>query len=659
MLSTKWPADSVSSSALGSVVSRCRRSLTAPGTNISALSILAMELALVGIASLANLVLFAKDLGAPWAMSAAAVFLPLLLPLRGIALAVFRVFRRSRQYAGATDVLIIAECVGASSFAWYVICRIWDFGIPMPTHVFWGDAAAAFLLLTGFHFGKRILKSLHALFVGRALDAKRVVIVGAGDAGATVVREFVEDPRRDMYPVAIIDDDPTKRGMLIRGVPVVGAVADLRETILRLHVSEVLVCIPSASHAQMDYILEACRQCGVPVRTLPALSELVRRSVSSRDLRPVRVEDLLPRKDISPDRSVSQALVQGKTVLVTGAGGSIGSELSKQIAAAAPRHLILLDKSENNLFLSHAVIQRACPTLKVTPVLADILDEHVIDALFASEPPDLVFHAAAFKHVGMMELHPHQAIKNNVLGTSRLLTAAAMHGVASFVNISTDKAVNPCNYMGVSKRLAEELVRDTAVRHRLRFMNVRFGNVAGSSGSVLQLFYEQLGRGGPLRITDPQASRYFMSISEAVYLVLCAASLGHGGETFIFDMGKPINIYELARTVSLFSGLAPEEEMPIEFVGLRDGEKVHEELWELWEQPQPTQHTQILALVGAAPRSRDINMIVSKLGELLNAHDHEGLVEYLKELAPNMTLQLTPMPLQYEPGIITVQESRP
>jgi FlaA1/EpsC-like NDP-sugar epimerase len=254
----------------------------------------------------------------------------------------------------------------------------------------------------------------------------------------------------------------------------------------------------------------------------------------------------------------------------------------------------------------------------------------------------------------MMELHPHQAIKNNVLGTSTLLKAATMNEVSCFVNISTDKAVNPCNYMGMSKRLAEDLVRDTARRHQLRFMNVRFGNVAGSSGSVLQLFYEQLGRGGPLRITDPQASRYFMSISEAVYLVLCAASFGRGGETFILDMGKPINIYELARTVSLFSGLAPGEEIPIEFVGLRDGEKVHEELWEPRERPQPTQHPQILALAGATPLSRDIHSTVRDLAELLETHDHEGLVKYLKKLTPAMPSQM--MLVREELAIATVRE---
>jgi FlaA1/EpsC-like NDP-sugar epimerase len=652
-LFTKWRIDSVPSAASSAILD-CRKWLSAPAIRLSVLMALAAELALAAVAFLANIAFFVRDLGTTWAISAIVVFLPLVLLLRGVALTAFGVFHLSRRYASSADALVIAGSAGVSTFAWYVICHIWDFGIAIPVVVFLGDAAAVFSLLTASHFSERMYRSLRGVFVERSLGAKRVIIVGAGNAGATVIKELVEDPRGDIYPVAIVDDDSSKRGMRIRGVPVVGAVADLSETILRLDASEVLVCIPSASRSQIHHILAACRQCGVPVQALPALSEIVRGTVSLRDLRPVRVEDLLPRKEIATDRSISQALVQGKTVLVTGAGGSIGSELSRQVAAAGPRRLILLDKSENNLFQSHMAIQQGWPDVDVTPFLADILEEHTINALFENEQPDLVFHAAAFKHVGMMELHPHQAIKNNVLGTSTLLKAATMNEVSCFVNISTDKAVNPCNYMGMSKRLAEDLVRDTARRHQLRFMNVRFGNVAGSSGSVLQLFYEQLGRGGPLRITDPQASRYFMSISEAVYLVLCAASFGRGGETFILDMGKPINIYELARTVSLFSGLAPGEEIPIEFVGLRDGEKVHEELWEPRERPQPTQHPQILALAGATPLSRDIHSTVRDLAELLETHDHEGLVKYLKKLTPAMPSQM--MLVREELAIATVRE---
>jgi FlaA1/EpsC-like NDP-sugar epimerase len=638
IVSTKWPTTRFSSptSPAGSAIGYCRTWLTTSTTTLPALLVLVVELTLAGVAFLANISFFARDLGTLWATSAAAIFFPLVLLLRGLALLAFGVFRRSRRHASAADVLAIAESAAASSCGWYLICRIWDFGVLMPSRVFVGDAVAAVLALTAFHFSERMYRSIQALFVGRALDAKRVIIVGAGDAGAMVLKDLLGDPRRDIHPVALIDDDPGKIGMRICGVPVAGSVPDLSSVMLRLDASEVLVCIPSASRAQTQHILAACRRCGVPVRALPALSDLVRQSVSSRDLRPILVEDLLPRKEVSVDWSVSQGLVHDKTVLVTGAGGSIGSELVRQIATAGPRSLILLDKSENNLFRSHMAVQQACPTVKVTPILADILDEHLINGLFAKEQPDLVFHAAAFKHVGMMERYPYQAIKNNVLGTAKLLAAATRSGVKIFVNISTDKAVNPSNYMGLSKRLAEQLVRDTAVRHQLRFMNVRFGNVAGSSGSVLQLFYEQIGKGGPLRITDPQASRYFMSISEAVYLVLCAASLGRGAETFILDMGKPINIYELARTVSLFSGLAPEEEMPIEFIGLRDGEKVHEELWEPWERPKSTQHPQILVLAGKAPRPLDIRGTVDKLTEFLELHDHEGLVTYLKELAPNM-----------------------
>jgi FlaA1/EpsC-like NDP-sugar epimerase len=593
-----------------------------------ALAVLGTDLILVSVAFLLNIRFFSTSADA-WPATMA--FFPLVLALRAVALALFGVIQSSLRYASLADLVAIAKAVVVSSAAWYGIYQLWPSSAEIPGVMFVTEAALSFVYLAAFHFSARIYNSQCAK---NAADARRVIVVGAGDAGAAVLNELVCDPGHGIRPVAIIDDDPAKRGTRICGVPVVGTVADLSEIVFRFGASEVLLCIPSASQAQRRRLLVACRECGLPVRTLPSMPELITGRVSWRDLRNVGIEDLLQRTPANTDDSWAKALVSGKTVLVTGAGGSIGSELSRQLAVAGPRRLILLDKSENNLFYSHMAVQEGWPSVDVEPVLADILDQHHLSELFAREQPDLVFHVAAFKHVGMMERHPYQAIKNNVLGTWRLLKAAQEAGVKCFVNISTDKAVNPCNYMGLSKKLAEKLVRAMAAQHQTPFMNVRFGNVAGSSGSVLQIFSEQIRKGGPLRVTDPQASRYFMSISEAVCLILSAARIGRGGETFIFDMGDPINIYELACTLSLYSGLAPEEELPIQFTGLRTGEKVNEELWESWECPQPTEHPRIFGLAGVDPLPIDILSVVERLEQLVETHDHAGLEEYIAELMP-------------------------
>jgi FlaA1/EpsC-like NDP-sugar epimerase len=377
----------------------------------------------------------------------------------------------------------------------------------------------------------------------------------------------------------------------------------------------------------------------VPVRTLPSVADLLSHRASSRDLRAVSIEDALLRERFVPDHSLTKSLVDGKVVLVTGAGGSIGSELCKQLTAAGPTRLVLVDKSENGLFYCHMGIEEAFPALATTPVLADVTDQHQVQDVMLREQPDIVFHAAAFKHVGMMELHPDQAIRNNVLGTKNVLMASLEAGVASFVNISTDKAVNPRCFMGLSKKLTELLVKEAAERHGVRYMNVRFGNVAGSTGSVLRIFSEQITKGKPLRVTDPHATRYFMSIPEAVNLILCAATIGRGGETFIFNMGNPVNIYELARTLTLFAGVVPGEELPIHFTGLREGEKISEELWEDWEVPQATENAQIFQLRGSNPLSIDIFAAVQRFQELLAVHDQAGLLEYVDELLPSFSLQ--------------------
>jgi FlaA1/EpsC-like NDP-sugar epimerase len=623
-------------------VSRC---LTETIWNGRSIVILMVDLVLVALSLLANLSFFAPASSAYAATDATLVILPLALALRCTAFRIFGVCERSFRHAGIADAIAIAESVGSGSVTLYVFYLILKahFGLFVPGAVFLGDAITVFLLLSGFHFGTRIYHFSGEHSLKADMDVRRALIIGAGDAGASVLKELLDTPRSGVVPVALVDDDPKKRGTRICGVPVVGGLAALADVLYTFHASEVLICIPSATQVQRHRILAVCQKCGVPVRTLPCVADLVSHQASSRDLRAASIEDALLRERFVPDHSLTKCLVDEKIVLVTGAGGSIGSELCRQIAAAGPKRLVLVDRSENSLFYSHMGVEEAFPGIATSPILADVTDQHHVWDVMLREQPDIVFHAAAFKHVGMMELHPDQAIRNNVLGTRNVLMASLEAGVKSFVNVSTDKAVNPRCFMGLSKKLTELLVKETAECNGVRYMNVRFGNVAGSTGSVLRIFSEQITKGKPLRVTDPHATRYFMSISEAVNLILCAATMGHGGETFIFNMGNRVNIYELARTLTLFAGVVPGEELPIHFTGLKDGEKVSEELWEGWEAPQATENPQMFRLKGSNPLSIDIFAAVQRFHELLAAHDHAGLLEYINELVPSFLLQRSSM----------------
>jgi FlaA1/EpsC-like NDP-sugar epimerase len=560
------------------------------------------------------------------------IFILLVVATKGVALWHFGVFRGSLRYAGIRELLGLSRAMFVSAVVLFVGSQLAAAESAAPVVLFILDASLCGTALGAIHFSLRLYESEKARW---DVASKKVVIIGAGDGGASILRQLCMNPDSGIRPVALIDDDPAKIGSSICGIPILGDLTQLIQVVSAHQASEILICIPSLTRSRMRRILAVCKQCEVPVRTLPTLRELVDGKVSLRDLQRVQIEDVLQRDRITPDPVLTRSLLAGKIVLVTGAGGSIGSELCLQIAAGGPRRLILLDKSENSLFYSHLTISEKFPGVETQPSLADITDENLMRVIFERERPQLVFHAAAFKHVGMMQLHPYEAIRNNVLGTRVLATLALEFGAQRFVNISTDKSVNPRCYMGLSKKFAEMTVKHLGEKYQARFLNVRFGNVAGSTGSVLRLFNEQIKKGGPIRVTDPQATRFFMSISEAVYLILCAAARGKHGETYIFDMGEPINIYQLARTFSLFSGFAPEEELPIEFIGLRDGEKVHEELWESWERPHPTENPLLFVLKGTNPAPIDIVGVIQMFDGFLKTGDHDGLLHYIDYLMPN------------------------
>lgn len=559
--------------------------------------------------------------------------LGLLIALRLSALLGARLHRRSLRHASVPDFISIVKAVSISSLLFWVVVR-WQFAsLKVPAAVFLVDAAFLQIFWGGLHFGARVFRTQQAVW---RTSGKRVLVVGAGDAGMMVLKDLALDASSPWRPVAVVDDDSTKWGNTIHGVPVVGGTKDLARLVAAKCAEEILICIPSASRSQMHNIFAACRESGIPVRTLPALADLIGGKVSRRDLRNPRVEDLLQRDEIHVDVEETQKIVGGRVVLVTGAGGSIGAELCRQIVGGSPRKLLLLDKSENGLFYVNLESIEALGAHRVKPFLVDLLDREHLHEILQQERPEIIFHAAAHKHVGLLELHPQQAIRNNVLGTRNIGEEAIVCGAKRFVNISTDKAVHPRNYMGLSKKITELCVQELARINGTRFMNVRFGNVAGSTGSVLRLFWDQIQKGGPIRISDRRATRYFMSAPEAVHLILRAAALGKGGETFVFDMGEPLNIYELAKTMTLFAGLNPERDLTFEFTGLGDAEKITEELWEEWEHPVPTETSRIL-VTQANPLSRGILDRIRRMEGFIARGDREGLLDYVHEIAPEFS----------------------
>jgi len=595
--------------------------------------VLSLELTLAALSYATAVFALAEARGPAWPQEVLRSTFGLLILFRLAGIASARLYRRSLRYACLADQISITKAATASSVVFFAFVS-WQFPrLHVPLAVFAMDWAFLQLLWGGLHFGYRVVRTQQASWWP---SGRRVVIVGAGEAGLALIKELAHDTASRCRPVAFVDDDPDKFGRVIHGVPVAGQIAELASIAGALRAEEIIICIPSATPRQLRAILEVCRAISIPVRLLPSLAELVGGEASLRDLRRPRIEDLLQRQEFRVDVEETRQIVGGKVVLVTGAGGSIGSELCRQIAAAGPRKLLLLDKSENSLFYANLAAVEMLGTANVKPFLTDLVYKDRVRETIREHRPEIIFHAAAHKHVGLLELHPDEAIRNNVVGCRNLAEAARECGVARFVNISTDKAVNPCNYMGLSKRLTEMCIQEFARAGTTRFMNVRFGNVAGSTGSVLRLFQEQIEKGAPVRVTDPRAMRYFMSIPEAVHLILHAAALGRGGETFVLEMGQPLNIYELAKTMALFAGFRPHQDVPIEFTGLNAGEKITEDLWEDWERPIPTLSPRILMIREQHPDSQGILDRVRRMEAYLQREDRAGLLQYLRDFAPNL-----------------------
>jgi FlaA1/EpsC-like NDP-sugar epimerase len=490
-------------------------------------------------------------------------------------------------------------------------------------------------------------------------NGRRVIIAGAGSAGEIIAKELMGHHQLGLRPIGFVDDDPRKHGKRMLDLPVLGPLSQLRNLVERLDVDEVVIAMPRAPGDVVRAVLQAAQQAGVKARTVPGLFELLSGRLTTSALREVQIEDLLRREPIQTDLQQVRGLATGETVLVTGAGGSIGSELCRQLAKLSPARLVLVGHGENSIFDILHELERLAPELPVIPVIADVRNRERLAEVFARYRPYSVFHAAAHKHVPLMEANPGEAVTNNVLGTKNVAELAAEFGAEHFVLISTDKAVRPTNVMGASKRVAEQLVQSIAETQKKNFVAVRFGNVLGSRGSVVPTFLRQIRHGSPITITHPEMRRYFMTIPEAVQLVLQAGALGKGGEVFVLDMGQPVKIVDLANDLIRLSGLEPGVDIEIKFTGTRPGEKLYEELFFNSENAAPTSHPKVLRARNAT-LAPGIGIIVDRmLTDARSGASDEEIRALLRRLVPDYDPAVAPgtRPAVVRPAVAVVQRS--
>jgi FlaA1/EpsC-like NDP-sugar epimerase len=577
--------------------------------------------------------------GALWLVGLALVIKPVVYYFFGL-------YRRIWMYASVNELKLIASAVtvasGLVSFVMVGMFILHLFGPGLPRTVLAIDLILSLIFVGGLRFLIRMLAENQAVNGAHGGRAKQVLVIGAGDAGALVVREMQRSNMLNLSPIGFLDDDPAKQKHQIYGVPVIGSLDNLAQVLDTHPVDEVIIAIPTAPGRVVRLVSDVCRLKGIPFRTMPGIYELIGGKVSVNRLREVDITDLVRREPAIIDNKLIGSSLSGKRVLVTGAGGSIGRELCRQIARWDPAELTLLGHGENSIFETFLELKEGYSSLALHPVIADVRDSSRLATIFKDHHPQVVFHAAAHKHVPLMEVNVEEAITNNVVGTRNVVQAAVTHGVERLVMISTDKAVRPANVMGATKRLAEMIVLDAAQHTGCTFTVVRFGNVLGSRGSVVPLFKQQIARGGPVTVTHPDMERYFMTIPEAVNLVLQAAAMGQGSEVFLLNMGQQVKILDLAEDLIRLSGLEPGRDIEIVFTGVRAGEKLSEELWEDHSSFLPTDHPEIF-------RSQEDEQVdgqrlegaINALQHLAEQGEREAIISMLDEIIPSAAVRST------------------
>lgn len=488
-------------------------------------------------------------------------------------------------------------------------------------------------LLGGPRLLYRVWKD-HSISLRNISPGPRVVIIGGGSGGEMVVREMLREG--SYIPIGIVDDDESLVRARIQGVPVLGMVERLPQIVARYDVDTIVIAVPSATNAQMRRIVDACEHTSKPFRTLSQLHDMVSGRVSVHSIRDVSIDDLLGREKVVLDWALIQTEIAGKSILVTGGGGSVGSELCRQVAALGAARLIIFERSEHNLYSVEKELRSSYPHLNLHSVIGDICDRVAVDYTFDRFKPALVFHAAAYKHVPILQSQVREAVRNNLFGTVEVMEAAHRHGCDSFVFISTDKAVRPSSVMGATKRLAELVCENRNRDSGTKYITVRFGNVLGSAGSVVPLFTEQIAAGGPVTVTHPDARRYFMTIQEACQLILQASAAGQGGEIFVLDMGEPVNITYLAEQMIRLSGRDQGKGIEITYTGLRAGEKLTEELFHEAEELTPTGHDKLLLAQHAGLQAKDLDALLSALGKATESFDQRRVEALLQEAVPEL-----------------------
>jgi len=577
--------------------------------------------------------------------------LPVVLILKLSCFYFFDQYSGMWRYTSISDLLNLIKATTVSSLLIIFFILYSTRFINFSRSIIVIDWCFTILCISGFRLSVRLFFDVHAekdssksillqrfssLFKKNKTNRKNLIIIGAGDCGEKIYREISDNTLLLYKIVSFLDDDHDKVGKKIHGVPIIGHIKDIAQVAKKVKADEALIAIPSATSQQIRKIVAHCEESGIKYKIIPGYGELINGKLTIKAIRDVSYQDLLGREVINLDEEQIGAYLKGQRVLVTGAGGSIGSELCRQICRFEPEIIVLYERAESPLYEIELDLKQQFANLKVVPLLADIQNIHQIKKAFEIFKPQTVFHAAAYKHVSMLELQPWRAIENNIKGTQNLIAIVKKFNIERFVFVSTDKAVRPANVMGASKRVTEMLVQSQNARKKLKtkFMIVRFGNVVGSVGSVVPLFRKQIKKGGPVTVTDPEVTRYFMTIPEACQLILQAGAMGNGGEIFLFDMGTPIKIADMARDLIRLSGLVPDEDIKIDYIGLRPGEKLYEELITNDEGFVSTGHEKILVIKGIKRNPAILNAEIEQLVRLSKEQDQEKIKAKLKKIVP-------------------------